>query len=42
MGRTEAEVDNDMRTLFANSVNQGGLHLREPVAASPRHRQSFL
>ena len=31
-----------MRALFANSVKQGGLNLRDPVVAVPRHRQSSL
>jgi hypothetical protein len=43
MGLTGAETfDNDMRALFANSVKQGGLNLRDPVVAAPRHRQSSL
>ena len=43
MGLTGAEtVDNTMRALFANSVKQGGLNLRVPVVAAPRHRQSSL
>ena len=42
MGMTEAEVNNDMRALFTNSVKQGDLNLRDPVAATPRHRQSSL
>ena len=43
MGLTGAEaVDDDMRALFANSVKQGGLNLRNPVVAAPRHRQSSL
>ena len=42
MGLVEAKVDNDMRALFANSVKQGGLNLRDPVATAPRHRESSL
>ena len=43
MGLTGAEVgDDNMRALFANSVKQGGLNLRDPVVAAPRHRQSSL
>ena len=43
MGLTGAEpVDDGMRALFTNSVKQGGLNLRDPVVAAPRHRQSSL
>ena len=37
MGLTEAEVDNNMRALFANSVKQGRLNLRDSVVAAPCH-----
>ena len=39
---TEAEVNNDMRALFARSVTQGGLNLHNPLVVAPRHRQSSL
>ena len=42
MGLTEAEVDDDMRALFTNSVKQGGLNLRDPVVTALCHRQSSL
>ena len=42
MGLREAEVNDNMRALFANIVKQGGLNLRSPVAAAPRHHKSSL
>ena len=37
MGLMEAEVDDDIRAMFVNSVKQGGQHLRDPAAAAPYH-----
>ena len=42
MGLAEAEVNDDMHARFAKSVKQGGLNLRDPVVAAPRHCQSSL
>ena len=42
MGLTEAEVGGNIRALFTNSVNQGGLNIRDPVVTAPRHCQSSL
>ena len=43
MGLTGAgAVDDDIRALFASSVKQHGLNLRDLVVAAPRHRQSSL
>ena len=42
LGVPVADVTPDFRLLLANGVKQGGLNIRNPIAAAPRSRQSSV